>query len=153
MYYVGVVSWSFSVDTYYSIGTHTVGGTARNSGYSWTVTGAISCATTATRQTVNINFYRMTGTGTGTQRFHGTIPIYKGYSLSQSVGRSARGSFSASSSMTHNGTYKISWANAGSTTFKIYFLNDAGNYSATREFSSSSIGNNSTAITSDKSFS
>lgn len=153
VYYGDVVSWSFSVGSYYSIGTHTVGGTARNSGFSWTVTGAISCVTTANRRTVTISFTRVTGSGTGTQRFVGSIPIYMGDSLTQSVGRSASGSFQANASTTHNGTYKISQATAGSTTFKIYFLNNAGNYSATRKFSSSSIGNNSTAITSNKSFS
>lgn len=116
------------------------------------VRGNVTVTSTATRQTVTISFNRVTGSGTKTQYFKGTITINKGDSLNQSINKSSTGVYQYSMTK-YNGTYKISKAVAGATSFDIYFLNDAGNYAQTRSFSSSSIGNNSTAITSNKSFS
>lgn len=146
IYYGDALSVSNSADSYYTASYSTSGSIS-------SVSGAVTVTSSATRQTVAINFLRVTGTGTSTSRFKGSIPINKGESLSQSVGKSASGSYVANTGTTHTGTYSISQADAGSTTFKIYFINNDGNYSRTCEFSSSDIGNNSTAITSDQSFS
>ena len=47
VYYGDTIKWTFSASTNYSISTHTIGGTARNSGYSWSATGNVTAITTA----------------------------------------------------------------------------------------------------------
>ena len=47
VYYGDTIKWTYSASTNYNISTHTIGGTARDSGYSWSATAAVTAATTA----------------------------------------------------------------------------------------------------------
>lgn len=49
VYYGDTIKVTFSTSTGYNLGTHTVGGTARSSGYSWGITADISVISTATQ--------------------------------------------------------------------------------------------------------
>ena len=60
VYYGDTISWTYSASTNYNIGTHTVGGTTRSSGYSWSATGNITCTTTANVQMITYYMYILT---------------------------------------------------------------------------------------------
>lgn len=51
VYYGDTIKWTYSAATNYDISTHTIAGTARASGYSWSATSAVTAKTTAVGET------------------------------------------------------------------------------------------------------
>lgn len=94
--------FDYAPDPGYSIGTHTVNGTARSSGYSWTVTGAATVITTAT--VISNTLTVSAGTGT-------TITVNR---QSSPLGGASTGVITSGATVYYNDTLEVTFtANTG----------------------------------------
>ena len=91
---------NFSASTGYALGTHTVNGTTRNSGYSHTVTGAVSVVATASVLSYTLSI----STGTGS-----TVSVSRTSSPKQSA---ATGALSNGATVYYSDVLKISFGAA-----------------------------------------
>ena len=96
--------FEYAPDTGYSIGTHTVNGTTRSSGYSWTVAGAATVVTTAT--VISNTLTVSAGTGTTVTVNRQTSPL----------GGASTGVISSGATVYYNDTLQVAFtANTGYT--------------------------------------
>ena len=154
IYYSDELEISFAANQYYNLNAHTVNGDTFTSGNKHTVTAAVSVVSSATAQTVNLSFSYYKEDDTDSRKwtsYSATLPINKGSTLADNVGKSVACSNARIGTANFNGTLTITAASGTSITTNV----TGGSSDLTRTWTTTSggVANATTAITENKSWS